>query len=199
MDNRQKKLAQQRIEVLRKYLAGPAAQDFVRNLAVGGVNIFDFRKTIRTTDDVFSLMTLIISVLQTKKGLEEEPFVFVINEAHDYFKGGVSADFVESIEHLVRRKRHGRNWLLLDTHFPDDVDDKIIQLADLKFVHYLDKATTSGVLTRAFGKHTSEFSNLPIGQAFVEADVSSEGLSQVFRVTVRPRLTMHGGATKTAV
>ncbi|MFC1910425.1 ATP-binding protein [Chloroflexota bacterium] len=199
MDSRQKNLAQQRINVLRNYLAGPAAQDFVRNLAVGGVNIFDFRKTIRTTDDVFSLMTLIISILQTKKGLEEEPFVFVINEAHDYFKGGVSADFVESIEHLIRRKRHGRNWLLLDTHFPDDVDDRVIQLADLKFVHYLDKATTSTVLNRAFGKHVSDFSDLPIGEALVEADMSSDGLSKVFQVSIRPRLTMHGGATKTAV
>lgn len=199
MDNRQKNLAQQRIDVLRNYLAGPAAQDFVRNLAVGGVNIFDFRKTIRTTDDVFSLMTLIISILQTKKGLEEEPFVFVVNEAHDYFKGGVSADFVESIEHLIRRRRHGRNWLLLDTHFPDDVDDRVIQLADLKFVHYLDKATTSTVLNRAFGKYVAEFSDLPIGEALVEGDVSSDGRSKVFRVSVRPRLTMHGGATKTAI
>ncbi|MDP2953844.1 MAG: hypothetical protein Q8O76_11080 [Chloroflexota bacterium] len=199
MNANQKNLAQQRIDLLRNYLAGPATEDFVRNLAVGGVNIFDFRKTIRTADDVFSLMTLVISVLQTKKGLEEEPFVFVINEAHDYFKGGVSADFVESIEHLIRRRRHGKNWLLLDTHFPDDVDDRVIQLADLKFVYYLDKATTSTILNRAFGHFTDEFSNLRTGEALVAADQSSEGLSKVFRVSVRPRLTKHGGATKTAV
>ncbi len=199
MDAKQKKLAQQRIDVLRNYLAGPAAEDFVRNLAVGGVNVFDFRKTIRTTDDVFSLMTLVISVLQTKKGLEDEPFVFVINEAHDYFKGGVSADFVESIEHLIRRRRHGKNWLLLDTHFPDDVDDRVIQLADLKFVHYLDKATTSTALNRAFSSHAAEFSNLNTGEAYLAAQQSSDGTSQVFRVSIRPRLTKHGGATRTAV
>ncbi len=198
MDNRQKNLARQRIGVLQSYLAGPAEQDFVANLEIGGVNVFDFRQTIRTTDDVFSLMTLIISILQTKKGLESEPFVFVINEAHDYFKGGVSGDFVESIEHLIRRRRHGKNWLLLDTHFPDDVDSRVVELADLKFVHYLDKATTSSVLNKAFGYQTADFPNLRTGEALIEADKSSRGLSKVFKVSIRPRLTKHGGATKTA-
>ena len=93
----------------------------------------------------------------------------------------------------------GRNWLLLDTHFPDDIDERVVQLADLKFVHYLDKTTTSNVLKRAFGQHAAEFSTLTTGEAFVAADLSSEGLSKVFPVSVRPRFTKHGGETKTAV
>lgn len=146
----QKKLADLRLMLLKNYLAGVKDQEFISNLALGGVNIFDFRKTIRTPDDLFSIMTLILSVLQTKKDLENEPFVFVINEAHDYFKGGMSKEFVESIDYLIRRKRHGANWLLLDTHFPDDVDDKVIKLADVKIVHFLDKAVESKILKRVF-------------------------------------------------
>ncbi len=200
LDNRQKNLALQRLEILQNYLRiKPGTRDFAENLAIGGVNVFDFRKTIRTPDDVFSVMTLILSILQTKKGLENEPFVFVINEAHDYFKGSVSEDFVESIEFLIRRKRHGANWLMLDTHFPDDVDEKVIKLADIKMVNFLDITVNSRILNDAFKGKSEQFSKLNIGQTMISADESSLGKFVPIVVNVRPRLTKHGAPTKTAI
>lgn len=195
----QQKLASQRLEILQNYLRiKTGAKDFVENLAIGGVNIFDFRKTIRTPDDVFSVMTLILSVLQTKKGLEDEPFIFVINEAHDYFKGSVADEFIESIEYLIRRKRHCGNWLILDTHFPDDVDDKVIQLADIKMVNFLDITVNSKILNSAFKDSSVKFSELSVGQTMISADESSLGKFVPVLVNVRPRLTRHGAATKVA-
>jgi len=196
----QQRLALTRLKILQNYLQiGKGEQDFVSNLAIGGVNIIDFRKTIRTPDDVFSVMTLILSRLQTKKGLENEPFVFVINEAHDYFKGDVSKDFVESIEYLIRRKRHGANWLMLDTHFPDDVDEKVIKLADVKMVNFLDVTVNSRILNDAFKGRSDEFSKLKVGETLICADDSSLGKNVPLKVQVRPRLTKHGAPTKTAI
>ena len=196
----QQKLALLRLKILQNYLElKKDGEDFVSNLAIGGVNIIDFRKTIRTPDDVFSVMTLILSRLQTKKGLENEPFVFVINEAHDYFKGDVSKDFVESIEYLIRRKRHGANWLMLDTHFPDDVDEKVIELADVKMVNFLDVTVNSKILNDAFKEKAHEFSKLNVGETLICADDSTLGKNFPLSVQVRPRLTKHGSATKTAV
>jgi hypothetical protein len=195
----QQKLAKQRLGILKNYLAGGESQDFVSNLALGGVNVFDFRKTVRTPDDIFSVMTLIISVLQTKKGLEEEPFVFVINEAHDYFKGGASREFVDSIDYLIRRKRHGNNWLLLDTHFPDDVNSDIIKLSDVKIVHFLDKTASNPILLKAFEGSADKFYELAVGEAIISADQSSEGKFKPITVSIRPRITKHGAPTKTSV
>jgi hypothetical protein len=195
----QQKLARQRLDILKNYLAGGESQDFVSNLALGGVNVFDFRKTVRTPDDIFSVMTLIISVLQTKRGFEEEPFVFVINEAHDYFKGEVSKEFVESIDYLIRKKRHGNNWLLLDTHMPDDVDPNIIKLSDAKIVHFLDKTVSNPILLKAFEGSIDKFYELDIGEAIVSADQSSEGKFKPITINIRPRLTKHGAPTKTSV
>ena len=196
----QKRLAFQRMDILQNYLAmGKEGKDFVDNLAIGGVNIFDFRKTIRTPDDIFSIMTLILSALQTKKGLENEPFVFVINEAHDYFKGAVASDFVDSVEYLIRRKRHGANWLILDTHFPDDVDEKVIKLADVKVVNFLDITVNSKILNDAFQGRPREFSKMSIGQSMISADESSLGRFIPILVNVRPRITQHGAPTKTAI
>ncbi len=194
----QKNLALQRLDILENYL-NSGNNDFIQNLAIGGVNIFDFRKTIRTPDDIFSVMTLILSRLQTKQGLEDEPFVFIINEAHDYFKKHVAEDFVESIEYLIRRKRHGGNWLILDTHLPDDVDDKVIKLADIKMVNFLDKTVDSKILNAAFKDMTNHFSKLHIGQTLIAADESSLGKFTPIQVDVRPRLTKHGAPTKEAV
>jgi len=199
LDRKQKNLADQRLSILENYLRGEERNNFIENLAIGGVNIFDFRKTIRTPDDLFSVMTLILSVLQTKKGLEDETFIFVINEAHDYFKGNISEEFIRSIEYLIRRKRHGANWLLLDTHFPDDVDDKVIKLADVKIIHFLDKAVGSRILKEVFGDMTKEFSNLDIGKAIISADSSSIGKFEPIKVNIRPRVTKHGAPTKTTI
>ncbi len=173
--------------------------DFVDRLIIGGVNIIDFRKMSHTTDDLFSIMTLIVSVLSSKKRYEDEVFVFVINEAHDYFTGSVSDEFVESIEFLIRRKRHRANWLLLDTHFPDDVAEKVISLSDIKMVNTMDITSLhSRVLNDAYKESPIQFSQLTTGQTLICADESSLGKFKPILVNIRPRVTEHGAPTQTA-
>ena len=141
----QKGFARARLEILEEYFQ---KDDFMNKLVIGGVNLFDFRKGMYMPDDIFTIMTLIISKLQNKKELEKEPFVFIINEAHLYFRKGIAKEFVDTIENLIRRKRHGANWLLLDTHLPDDVDLKVIKLSDIKVLHFSDKTVDSTILKR---------------------------------------------------
>lgn len=192
----QKGLAKARLEIMEEYLQ---KDDFMGKLAIGGVNIFDFRKALYRPDDIFTIMTLIMSRLQNKKELVSETFVFIMNEAHLYFKGGVSQEFVDTIENLIRRKRHGANWLLLDTHLPNDVDSKIIELSDMKVLHFSDKTVDSKVLKKILEGTSDKLYELDTGEAIICANISSEGLSKPLRVQVRPRITKHGSATKTAI
>jgi len=196
LDKRQKELARARLEILEEYLM---EDDFMTKLAIGGVNIFDFRKAMYTPDDTFTIMALIISRLQNKKEFEHEPFVFVMNEAHMYFEKGLSKDFIDTIENLIRRKRHGANWLLLDTHLPDDVDPNIIKLSDIKILHLSDKTVESPILKRIVEGTPVKLHELSVGECIISANISSEGLSKPFFVRIRPRITKHGGATKTSV
>jgi len=191
----QKGFARARLEILDEYLK---KDDFVNKLILGGVNIIDFRKVMYMPDDIFTIMTLIISKLQNKKEFEDEPFVFIMNEAHLYFKKGIAKEFVESIENLIRRKRHGANWLLLDTHLPDDVDSKVIELSDIKILHFTDKTVDSPVLKRILEGTDEKLFRLNTGEAIVCANLSSLGLSVSIRVQIRPRVSKHGAATKTA-
>jgi hypothetical protein len=191
----QKGFAMMRLETLEDYLV---AGDFMNNLIIGGVNVFDLRKIMMEPDDIFSVMILMISSLINNENTAREQFVFVINEAHDYLRKGLSKDFTDYINYLIRKKRHAGTWLMLDTHFPEDVDAKIIKGSDIKIFHKSD-VISSTILKQVVNGTTVQPHHLNTGQAIIRADRSNMGPDQLLIVEVRARLTHHGGATKTAV
>jgi membrane-bound metal-dependent hydrolase YbcI (DUF457 family) len=191
----QKSFANMRLETLQDYLDGG---DFMKNLKIGGVNIFDLRKIMMEPDDIFSVMMLVISSLINDDRTEREQFVFVINEAHDYLRKGLSKEFTDYINYLIRKKRHAGTWLMLDTHFPEDVDPKVIKGSDIKIFHKSD-VITSNLLKQVVNGTPLPPHLLETGQAIIRADKSNQGPDNLLIVQIRPRLTHHGGATKTAI
>jgi hypothetical protein len=191
----QKSFATMRLETLQEYLE---AGDFLKDLVMGGVNIFDLRKIMMEPDDIFSVMILVISAILNNENTEREQFVFVINEAHDYLRKGLSKDFTDYISYLIRKKRHAGTWLMLDTHFPEDVDPKIIKGSDIKIFHKSD-IISSNLLKQIVEGTPIPPHELNTGQAIVRSDKSNLGPDKLLIVNIRPRLTHHGGATKTAI
>ncbi|MBT3285530.1 hypothetical protein HN807_05220 [Candidatus Bathyarchaeota archaeon] len=191
----QKSFANMRLETLQDYLDGG---DFMQNLNIGGVNLFDLRKIMMEPDDIFSVMMLVISSLINDDRTEREQFVFVINEAHDYLRKGLSKEFTDYINYLIRKKRHAGTWLMLDTHFPEDVDPKVIKGSDIKIFHKSD-VISSTLLKQVVNGTPLPPHLLETGQAIIRADKSNQGPDSLLVVQIRPRLTHHGGATKTAV
>ena len=201
LTQQEKAFVDRRLEILTRYLVpSGSTQEFANIMAIGGVNIFDFRWTLRTAGEDLSLMTLILSLLKNKTDFENEPFAFVINEAHSYFRKGISNVFAEEIGNLIRRKRHGRNWLFLDSQEPADIDETIISLSDIKILHLTDKMTLrKSPLSELFEGGPKSADQLENGEALICANLSSLGQFKTLFVKVRPRLTKHGGRTKTAV
>jgi membrane-bound metal-dependent hydrolase YbcI (DUF457 family) len=191
----QKSFANMRLDTLQDYLV---AGDFISDLKLGGVNIFDLRKIMMEPDDIFSVMILLISAILNNETTQTEQFVFVINEAHDYLRKGLNKDFTDYINYLIRKKRHAGTWLMLDTHFPEDVDPKVIKGSDIKIFHTSD-VLSSKVLKQIVTGTSIPPHKLQTGQAIIRADKSNKGPDILFIVKVRPRLTHHGGATKTAI
>jgi len=191
----QKGFASMRLETLAEYLEGG---DFMDDLLLGGVNVFDLRRIMMEPDDVFSVMMLVISSLINNERTAREQFVFVINEAHDYLRKGLDKDFTDYINYLIRKKRHAGTWLMLDTHFPEDVDPKVIKGSDVKIFHKSDIISSSLLRQVVEGTPTPPH-QLNTGEAIVRADKSNLGPDRVMVVNVRPRLTHHGAATRTAV
>lgn len=194
----QKKFARGRLEIFKSYLK---QDNLINNLAIGGVNIIDLRKAhYYMPSDLLSIITLIIRRLQRKDKFKDEPFVFVMNEAHLYLKRGrESKDFASVIEKLIRLKRHTGNWLLLDTHLMDDVEPEVIELADIMFIHQFNKAVNSPVINRVLKESDYKLDQLKPGEAIAYATTSSLHPSVPIRVKIRPRVSKHGGATKTTI
>ena len=191
----QKGFALMRLETLEEYLV---AQDFTNALKLGGVNVFDLRKIMMEPDDIFSVMILVISSILNNDKTEHEQFVFIINEAHDYLRKGLSKDFIDYINYLIRKKRHAGTWLMLDTHFPEDVDNKVIKGSDIKIFHKSD-VISSSILRQAVEGTDIQPHQLDTGHAVIRADKSNKGADLLLHVEIRPRITHHGGATKTAI
>ncbi|MFP3951148.1 MAG: hypothetical protein ACLFVP_03270 [Candidatus Bathyarchaeia archaeon] len=195
LNTNQKNFAYMRLETLEDYLK---AGDFIEDIKIGGVNIFDLRKIMMEPDDVFSVMMLVISSILNTDLYSSEQIVFVINEAHDYLRKGLSKDFTDYINYLVRKKRHAGTWLMLDTHFPEDVDSKIIKGSDIKIFHKAD-ILSSDLLKRIVEGSEEHPHRLRTGQAIIRSDKSLSGPDKILVVNVRPRLTHHGAPTKVAV
>jgi hypothetical protein len=194
----QQRLVELRLEFLKNYLIGVKDRDFTSKIAKGGVNIFDFREIIRDPEDIFTIMSLIISCLQGNEELKDQRFVFVINEAHNFFRKGITKKFVDNIVYMVKRKRHVGSWWLLDTQNPDEVDDRVIREADIKIVHGLyGTFLESKILRRLFGERVNELYTLGTGNAYVVAERTSEGRLKPIKVNIRARITKHGAPTKT--
>ena len=191
----QKGFALMRLETLEDYLEGG---DFIGDLILGGVNVFDLRKIMMEPDDIFSVMMLVISALINNERTEREQFVFVINEAHDYLRKGLSKDFTDYINYLIRKKRHAGTWLMLDTHFPEDVDPKVIKGSDIKIFHKSDVVSSNLIRQVVEGTPTPPHL-LNTGEAIIRADKSNLGPDRVLIINVRPRITHHGAATRTAI
>jgi hypothetical protein len=191
----QKNFAHMRLETLQDYLK---TKDFINKMEIGAINIFDLRKIMMEPDDVFSVMILVISSILNNDRYDSEQFVFVINEAHDYLRKGLSKEFTDYINYLVRKKRHAGTWLMLDTHFPEDVDNKIIKGSDLKIFHKSD-ILSSHLLNMVLAESSLKPHRLRTGQAIVRADKSINGPDKILLIDIRPRITHHGAPTKFAV
>ncbi len=87
---------------------------------------------------------------------------------------------------------------MLDTHFPEDVDPKVIMGSDIKVFHKSD-ILSSSLLRRIVDGTDVEPHLLETGQAIVRSDKSVAGPDRLLVVGVRPRLTQHGAPTKTAI
>ncbi len=207
LSKNQKQLANKRLDIFREFFI--EGKDFLDDLIIGGINIFDMRRMMYRPDHIFALMTLIVSRLENRQKLTDKhgqfPVIFVINEAHKYLDPKkVSPEFIDKFIGLVKRKRHGGNWLIIDTHEPDEVHNKFVTHSDIKIIHQLDiSKECPKELKNIIKKSPKEASKLEMGEAIITADSLLDGQSKLQNepriVNIRPRITKHGGATKTAI
>lgn len=201
-----KDMAKMRLELASEYI-----DDSVRlknEIRPGRLIIVDLRDEFIEKDEALGLFVVLLQLFADAKYRDEKGSdhsfnkLVVFDEAHKYIE---SPDLVAGLIEVVREMRHKGTSIMVASQDPPSVPVSLIELSSQVILHkfnspawlkHIQKANAAlGVLT------PEKLSNLRPGEAFIwSSKATDEAFSRgIVKIRCRPRVTQHGGGTKTAV
>jgi DNA phosphorothioation-dependent restriction protein DptH len=175
-------------------------QDVIRP---GRLIIVDLRDEFIEKDEALGLFVVMLQIFSEAK-FQGKSFnkLVVFDEAHKYIE---NADLVAGLVDIVREMRHKGTSILVASQDPPSVPTQLIELSTQIIMHKFNSPAWLKHIQKAnaaLASLTSEkMSNLSTGEAYVwSSKASDDAFSRgAIKVKCRPRVTQHGGGTKTAV
>ncbi|MBK9261893.1 MAG: ATP-binding protein [Polyangiaceae bacterium] len=201
-----KGMAKMRLELASEYI-----DDSVRlkdEVRPGRLIIVDLRDEFIAKDEALGLFVVLLQLFadvkcRDQKGTEHSfNKLVVFDEAHKYIE---SPDLVAGLIEVVREMRHKGTSIMVASQDPPSVPVSLIELSSQIILHKFNSPAWLKHIQKAnaaLGSLSPEkMANLRPGEAFVW---SSKATDEAFtksavKIRCRPRVTHHGGATKTAV
>ena len=201
-----KDMARMRLDLAAEYI-----DDTVRIKSLvrpGRLVIVDLRDEFIEKDEALGLFVVLLQLFADAKYLNDEgieqPFnkLVVFDEAHKYIE---SPDLVAGLVEVVREMRHKGTSIMVASQDPPSVPVALIELSSQIILHKFNSPAWLKHIQKANAALSSlspeKMAHLRAGEAFIW---SSKGTDEAFtkgavKVKLRPRVTQHGGATKTAV
>lgn len=196
-----KELARGRLELAEEFIDDSAHLGEV--IRPGRLVIVDLRDEFMEKDQALGLFVVLLQLFAevTFEGRKFNKLV-VFDEAHKYIE---SPDLVAGLVEVVREMRHKGTSIMVASQDPPSVPVQLIELSSQIILHKFNSPAWLKHIQKAnasLGGLTPEkMAHLRPGEAFVW---SSKATDEAFckgaiKVRCRPRVTQHGGATKTAV
>jgi hypothetical protein len=201
-----KGMAKMRLELASEYI-----DDSVRlkdEIRPGRLIIVDLRDEFIEKDEALGLFVVLLQLFADAKYRDaagvEHSFnkLVVFDEAHKYIE---SPDLVAGLIEVVREMRHKGTSIMVASQDPPSVPVSLIELSSQVILHKFNSPAWLKHIQKAnaaLGSLSPEkMANLRPGEAFIW---SSKATDEAFtksavKIRCRPRVTLHGGATKTAV
>ena len=126
----------------------------------------------------------------------------VFDEAHKYIE---SPDLVAGLIEVVREMRHKGTSIMVASQDPPSVPVSLIELSSQIILHKFNSPAWLKHIQKAnaalTGLTADKMAQLRPGEAFIWSSKASDEsfTTGVVKVRCRPRVTQHGGGTKTAV
>lgn len=196
-----KQLAHQRLDFAAEYIDDSIrVGDLVRP---GRMIVVDLRDDLIEKDEALGLFVVLMEIFASA-GSEGQSFnkLVVFDEAHKYIE---SPELVASLVESVREMRHKGMSILVASQDPPSVPLELIELSDLMILHRFNSPGwlkhLQKVSTALAGLSSSRLNSLAPGEAYVWASRATDPsiTREAVKVSLRPRLTRHGGATRLAV
>jgi DNA phosphorothioation-dependent restriction protein DptH len=194
-------LANLRLNLAQEYIDDSAClRDVIRP---GRLVIVDLRDEFIEKDEALGLFVVLLQLFGDAT-FGGKPFnkLIVFDEAHKYIG---NPDLVDGLVSVVREMRHKGTSILVASQDPPSVPISLIELSSQIILHRFNSPAWLKHIQKAnaalLGLTAEQLTKLKPGEAFIW---SSKATDQTFsreavKVTLRPRATLHGGATRTAV
>jgi len=201
-----KDMARMRLDLAAEYI-----DDSVRLKSLihpGRLIIVDLRDEFIEKDEALGLFVVLLQLFADAKLVgddgEEHPFnkLVVFDEAHKYIE---SPDLVAGLVEVVREMRHKGTSIMVASQDPPSVPVSLIELSSQIILHKFNSPAWLKHLQKANaalgGLNPGRMAHLRPGEAYVWSSKATDDsfTSGAVKVKLRPRVTQHGGATKTAV
>ncbi len=201
-----KGMAKMRLELASEYI-----DDSIRlkdEIRPGRLIIVDLRDEFIEKDEALGLFVVLLQLFADAKYRDaqgaERSFnkLVVFDEAHKYIE---NPDLVTGLVEVVREMRHKGTSIMVASQDPLSVPISLIELSSQIILHKFNSPAWLKHIQKANaalgGLSPERMANLRPGEAFVWSSKSSDEAftKGAVKVRCRPRVTSHGGATKTAV
>jgi hypothetical protein len=196
-----KELAQTRLLFASEYVDdNQCLQDLIRP---GRLIIVDLRDEYIEKDEALGLFVVMLQIFSeaTYLGKEFNKLV-VFDEAHKYIE---NADLVSGLVEVVREMRHKGTSIMVASQDPPSVPVSIIELSTQIIMHKFNSPAWLKHIQKANAAlndlSSEKMSRLGTGEAYIWSIKASEDsfTRGAVKIKCRPRITQHGGSTKTAV
>ncbi|GAA1275991.1 hypothetical protein GCM10009609_43730 [Pseudonocardia aurantiaca] len=195
-----KQLALQRLDLAGDYIDDGAR---IGDLIVPGrLIIVDLRDELIEKDEALGLFVVLMQLFADARG-DAGGFnkLVVFDEAHKYIE---SPDLVKGLVESVREMRHKGMSVLVASQDPPSVPVSLIELSDHIIVHKFTSPAWLRHLQKANAALSTvtadRLAELKPGEAYLWASKSTDATfsERMVKIRTRPRLTRHGGGTRTA-
>lgn len=196
-----KELASMRLDLAGDYIDDTACLSSV--VRPGRLVIVDLRDEFLEKDEALGLFVVLLQIFSdaTFQGKAFNKLV-VFDEAHKYIG---NPDLVEGLVNVVREMRHKGTSVLVASQDPPSVPVTLIELSSQIILHRFNSPAWLKHVQKAnaalLNLTPEQLSRLQPGEAFIWSSKATDPVfsREAVKVSLRRRVTRHGGGTKTAV
>ncbi|MDD9981635.1 MAG: ATP-binding protein, partial [Gammaproteobacteria bacterium] len=196
-----KELALLRLQFAEDYIDD--AHRLTDILRPGRLVIVDLRDELIEKDEALGLFVVLLQMFAetTYQGHRFNKLV-VFDEAHKYID---SPDLVAGLVEVVREMRHKGTSIMVASQDPPSVPTSLIELSTQIILHKFNSPAWLKHIQKANaaldGITAAKLASLGAGEAYVWSSKATDDafVRGTVKVRCRPRVTRHGGGTKTAV
>lgn len=201
LSNAQKQLARQKLNFAQEYIDDEVSLSSI--LEPGKLVIVDLRDEFIVKDEALGLFVIMLNIFSGVRDFNGKHFnkFIVFDEAHKYMD---NKDLTSSIVTAIREMRHKGVSIMIASQDPPSLPNEIIELSSLVLLHKFNSPQwlkhIQKSVTQLNGLTAADLSILKPGEAFLWATKASDHSVTLkpVKISTRPRVTKHGGATKQA-